>query len=39
MYVVVGDSTRAIADLEEVLSLTEDESLVIPAKQMLDALR
>ena len=35
VYVLMNDTARATADLEQVLALTREESLVVPARQLL----
>lgn len=39
LYLLVQDTDRAIADLEQVLAITLDDKWVVPAKQLLSALR
>jgi tetratricopeptide (TPR) repeat protein len=35
LYAALEDNARASADLEQVLALTQDEALVVPARQLL----
>ena len=39
VYLLFDDPASAIEDLEQVLALTQDESLVVPAKQLLSLVR
>ena len=35
VYVTAGDTAKAVADLEQVLALTDNEALVVAARQLL----